>query len=337
MIYRKDVLKKLGLTDYKEYDVKSSIARVTYLMNTGVWLDDDIDLYEIMFKKFTELCPDGQYSESDWNEETRAVFKYFHMRGYFDTYAKMSLHIKNELRKRIKFNKKQWQGFDQMMKSYKDSITSAVGDLLDSEVFFHESCIYIDVLLSLLENGINVLQIYDGFFVSIGFSGDIASTVSSCATNYQHKLSHHNRDNIINNFPTINNTTTTTTINNNNNTITTTNKTINNNYYLNYTINTISNYNNNIINNITLYYYTNHINNKFISINIIINNNKIINNNNYNTITNTTTTTNNKHLYNNTYKHTYLLTVHNKLYTTIVDIFGTTGPPVSDYYPGAPP
>ena len=31
-----------------EQDVKSSIYRVTYLLNKGVWLDDSIDLYEMI-------------------------------------------------------------------------------------------------------------------------------------------------------------------------------------------------------------------------------------------------------------------------------------------------
>jgi hypothetical protein len=315
LVYRKDVLKKLGLTDHKEYDVKSSIARVTYLMNTGDWLDDNVDLYEIMFKTFVHLCPDGKYSESDWDEETRAVFKYFHMRGYFDTYAKMSLHIKNELRKRIKFSNKQWQGFDQMIKSYKDSIKTTVGDLMDSEVFYHESCIYIDVLLALLETGVNVLQIYDGFFVPAVFSGDIASIIKASATNYYNKISHK----IINN----------------------------NNSIINHIHNNINN--NNIYNNITFSYNkttTTTINNININNNNINNNNNNNNNNNITTIiinsyNNNTSTKHNltsKQIYKHTYIPTVPVNVHNKLYTTIVDIFGTTGPPVTlDYHLEAPP
>lgn len=30
------------------YDVKSSIYRVQYFLNRGVWLDDSIDLYQLM-------------------------------------------------------------------------------------------------------------------------------------------------------------------------------------------------------------------------------------------------------------------------------------------------
>lgn len=160
ILYRQEVLDKYGLS--YEFDVKSSVPRVTFLMNKGFWLDNNVDLYECMFDHFTNICPSEKV---EWNKETREVFKNFHMRGYFDTYNQMAAHIKLAISKKTNYRKSDWNGLDYVMKSYKESIEETVGTLkYDSEVFFHESCIYLDVLYNLLNKGLNVLQIYDGFY-----------------------------------------------------------------------------------------------------------------------------------------------------------------------------
>ncbi len=51
-----------------EYDVKSSIYRLTHFLNFKVWLDNSIDLYEEMY---------GQPFE---NEEQRKQYKLFAMK-----------------------------------------------------------------------------------------------------------------------------------------------------------------------------------------------------------------------------------------------------------------
>jgi len=48
---------------------------------------------------------------------------------------------------------------------YQTAIMEAEGGrLFDSEIFLHESCIYIDVLYALLEDGFFVWQCYDAFY-----------------------------------------------------------------------------------------------------------------------------------------------------------------------------
>jgi hypothetical protein len=64
------------------------------------------------------------------------------------------------------FYKGEWKGLDKVLYNYKKSIEETIGELkYDSEIFFHESCIYMRVLKALLEKGYNVLQIYDGFYI----------------------------------------------------------------------------------------------------------------------------------------------------------------------------
>ena len=156
---RQEVLDKYDLK--YDFDVKSSVPRITYLLNNGTWLDNSVDFYKRMFENFCHICPSEKL---EWNEETREMFKSFHMRGYFDTYAKVSGHIKRELGKKIEYKRSDWSELDYVMKSYKQSIEMTVGQEYDSEVFFHESCIYLDVLFELLKRNYNVWQCYDCWY-----------------------------------------------------------------------------------------------------------------------------------------------------------------------------
>lgn len=160
IIYRKDILNRYGLS--YEFDVKSSVPRVTYLLSNGVWLDNNIDLYQKMYERFVQYCPTEKL---EWSEETRDIFKSFHMRGYFDTYAMLAAHTKRAIALKGSYVKEDWKDLDTVMRAYKLSIEETVGELkYDSEIFLHESCIYLDVLKSLLDDGFDVLQIYDGFY-----------------------------------------------------------------------------------------------------------------------------------------------------------------------------
>ena len=52
------------------------------------------------------------------------------------------------------------------MKLYRRAIVEAEGDCLyGNEIFLHESCIYLDVLKELLDNGYFVWLCYDAFYV----------------------------------------------------------------------------------------------------------------------------------------------------------------------------
>lgn len=160
IVYREDLLNRYNLS--YEFDVKSSVPRVTYLLSNGDWLDNDIDLYEKMYQTFVKYCPSEKL---EWNKETREVFKSFHMRGYFDSYAMLAAHTKRAISMKCEYKRSDWSDLDYVMKAYKDAISETVGELkYDSEIFFHESCMYLDVLKSLLDDGFDVLQIYDGFY-----------------------------------------------------------------------------------------------------------------------------------------------------------------------------
>ena len=202
-IYRDDILKRYGLS--YEFDVKSSVPRVTYLLNNGVWMNNDHDFYKEMFNNFIKLCPEETL---EWNEETRKMFKSFHMKGYFDTEAMMATHLKFAISKKGKYDKNEWSNLGRVMSAYKQAIASTVGELkYDSEVFFYESCIYLDVLKELLNRNYKVLQIYDGFYLDRECK-DIEEIVKHKASNFYNtyisKLS-TNINNLTNNYNNLTN------------------------------------------------------------------------------------------------------------------------------------
>ena len=144
------LMKKFGAV--YENDVKSSIYRITYLLNYGVWLDSSIDLYERIF---------GAKFES---KEDRKLFKApFCMQLYFNTSSKsMKAHIEYKKTKTKLWNRLNY-GYTIIEKA-RENMFKAIGKSWYSEIFLHESCIYTEVAHRLRLLGYKVIQIYDGFF-----------------------------------------------------------------------------------------------------------------------------------------------------------------------------
>ena len=44
-------------------------------------------------------------------------------------------------------------------------MTDIIGQPFDSEIFLHESCIYMQLVDELFKLGFDVIQVYDGFYV----------------------------------------------------------------------------------------------------------------------------------------------------------------------------
>ena len=156
-IYKEDVLLKYGFN--LEKDVKSSVPRITYLLNNKEWLSEDIDIYQNIYNEYLKINNNNNNNTIvESFSEVREAIKGLHMRGYFDNETMMAVHISNK----VKLN---YDSVKDEMSKYRQAIISAEGgNTFGSEVFFHESCIYLDVLYELLKKGFDVLQIYDAFY-----------------------------------------------------------------------------------------------------------------------------------------------------------------------------
>ena len=137
-----------------EKDVTSSVPRITLSLNTGAWVDEDVDIYELIYNEYITQKYGKRFhsSQTEKFEDVRPAIKKLHMRGYFDRASMLGVHTR-----RVMLEVKDKEAVDAEMKLYKEAIEVAEGeDLYDSEVFFHESCIYMEVLKELLDNGYKV-------------------------------------------------------------------------------------------------------------------------------------------------------------------------------------
>ena len=152
-IWRKDFLKEyFGTNDYLEFDVTSSIFRLTNFLNNNVWLDNSIDLYPVM------------YGRQFKNDDERMVYKKFAMKLYFGRSAGV---IRTNICNRDSDLKNNYstEDIDNTIEDMQNRMLNTIGPSWDSEIFLHESCIYMDLLEFLLRDGLDVVQVYDGFYV----------------------------------------------------------------------------------------------------------------------------------------------------------------------------
>ena len=153
--YKDDVLDKYGLN--LEKDVTSSIPRITLSMNVRQWIAEDVDIYELIYNEYV-----SNHTVVQKFEEVRPAIKKLHMRGYFDRPSTIGVHTR-----RVMANVRNKEAVDAEMRVYQDAIITAEGGALyGSEIFYHESCIYMEVLRELLESGYKVWQCYDAFYAS---------------------------------------------------------------------------------------------------------------------------------------------------------------------------
>ena len=147
--WRKDVLKdKLG--KWVEYDVTSSIYRVAYLINHGVWLPRDKDLYAMMVGMDFPTTKD------------RDNYKAFAMKLYFDSSARS---IVNHL---VGKGVDKMSASEAVVEEARKRMFAVVGKPLKSEIFLHEGCIYLEAFRRMVEERKwRVIQVYDGFYVRL--------------------------------------------------------------------------------------------------------------------------------------------------------------------------
>lgn len=149
---RKEVLKEYGFI--LEKDINASVPRMTLSLNSGHWIDESQDMYELIYRV---IEPTGMFTK-----EKREAIKKLHMRAYFDSGDKSVGHHT-------------WLTMEQdgieredvcdKMSEFRNAIISAEGGkLYGSDIFYVESCVYLMTLYDLLSAGHKVWQVYDCFY-----------------------------------------------------------------------------------------------------------------------------------------------------------------------------
>ena len=159
--WRKDYfIPKYG--NYDHYDVNASIYRLTYNLNHDEALGFDQDVYEMMY---------GHKFES---KEDRDAYKRICMRLMFGKINQLGNQVERRLSKLEdkQYDRARREVIQDTMSEAKINMYEALGSSYDSEIFLHESCIYVDMLSKMLNNQ-DVSLVYDCFYYKSDYKLDI--------------------------------------------------------------------------------------------------------------------------------------------------------------------
>lgn len=155
-VYRENVMDMMWGFEANEgdvygcYDVKASVPRVSNALYTGCWnADNSFDFYKAMYEDvFPGLA--------------RSCWKASFMRTYFSASARKARA--NLIASGI--NPVYAGVVEDFFVRSRKAVERVVGDVVGSEIFLHESCIYIGALYRLYKMGYEVALVYDEFCYS---------------------------------------------------------------------------------------------------------------------------------------------------------------------------
>lgn len=158
--WRDNVLKSIWNTNRVfEFDVKASVPRVLWFLKYGEWLPQDFDLYELINgAKFSTPLARSNCKEF----VLRMVFTSSAETLFRNIYPAVEGLYKDSLE--MKKYTKHFIGPDDYCVRMMERFNSIFGTSVDSEVFFHESNIYMDVEKEIQKHGLPYVKVYDAFF-----------------------------------------------------------------------------------------------------------------------------------------------------------------------------
>lgn len=154
---RAELLKKYGF--YLEKDVKSSVPRLTLSINEGHWIDENIDIYELINNEFD---PGTKLTKEEW-ELRREAIKHYMLTTYFEQGSDRLLG-KNVTYKLDKEGMVKTE-VDELMGRLRSAASKVLGGkTFGSDIFYVESCVYLMTVYDLLTSRHMVWLVYDAFY-----------------------------------------------------------------------------------------------------------------------------------------------------------------------------
>jgi hypothetical protein len=169
---RDDVLKK-KLGDWVEYDVKASVPTISMLLTKGILRKDGEDMYSRIAG--TDLTDEQE------RKAVKALFLplYFESSGNAAVWHRLRPLICGTLDGDAKLEVEMYGRWAQEAMDRIEAICGRMG----SEVFLHESCIYLNAFARMVEEeGWRVIQIYDGFYIQVKEGDDREAVWNRAAT-----------------------------------------------------------------------------------------------------------------------------------------------------------
>ena len=165
-----DVASELLGSHYWRFDVTSSVPRVLWLLKYGEWLDQNVDIYQVILGRSFNA------------KVARDCFKKLVLIALFT-----SSH--DELIRNIKpaFTQEEWKlwghSVEDIIAHLKERLNDLFGTVNDTLVFAHESALYMNVEEVLQELRVRYVKKYDCFFTDRPVSG-LNEIIKSVAKDY---------------------------------------------------------------------------------------------------------------------------------------------------------
>ena len=166
--WRSEYLDGVYGPDYGHYDFNASIWRLSYNLLHDDVLPESTDGYELA------------YGDSFASRDDRDIFKKIAMRLYFGGINQLGVQIENRFKEIAKelggnyvYDGDRARRIQDIMCEQKLIAVENIGGFFDSEIFLHESCIYLNVYRDIVRSGIRCSQVYDSFYFKAGTDIDV--------------------------------------------------------------------------------------------------------------------------------------------------------------------
>ena len=166
--WRSEYLSGVYGDGYGHYDFNASIWRLSYNLLHDDVLPESTDGYELA------------YGDRFATRKDRDIFKKIAMRLYFGGINQLGVQVENrfkeiskELGENYDYDCDRARRIQDIMREQKLMAVENIGGFFDSEIFLHESCIYLNVYRDIVKSGIRCSQVYDSFYFKAGTDIDV--------------------------------------------------------------------------------------------------------------------------------------------------------------------
>lgn len=166
--WRSDYLTEIYGQDYQHYDFNASIWRLSYNLLHDTMLPESIDAYELA------------YGSKFKSKDERDLFKKVAMRLYFGGINQLGVQVENKFKdiasklcEEYEYDHNRANWIQEIMSDQKLLAIEQIGGFFDSEIFLHESCIYLNIYKDIVDAGNRCSQIYDSFYFNANANIDV--------------------------------------------------------------------------------------------------------------------------------------------------------------------
>ena len=181
--WRREYLTEVYGSKWSNYDFNASIWRLSYNLLHDEMLPESMDGYELA------------YGDKFKSTEDRDIFKKIAMRLYFGGINQLGVQVERKFKEiayklgeQYTYDRARARFIQDIMSEQKIIAIEKIGGFFDSEIFLHESCIYLNIYKDIVDSGIRCTQIYDSFYFNADSKINVNQLYKTHLTQYKLKF-----------------------------------------------------------------------------------------------------------------------------------------------------